>query len=151
MTDPNLSFLFSSAGGSGDVTVQPGAELSAPTSAAHVGGRVALIGPNVTNAGTISTPDGQTVLAAGLQIGMLAHPGLDPSLRGVDVFVGNVDSTSGTATNTGLIETPRASTVITGKQVDQLGGHRQFDVDHPQWPCRSPGQLQRHPQLHRNL
>ncbi|MFZ4593018.1 MAG: filamentous hemagglutinin N-terminal domain-containing protein, partial [Verrucomicrobiaceae bacterium] len=79
------------AGGKwGDVTVQSGARLGAPTSASNVGGRVALVGANVTNAGTISTPDGQTILAAGLQVGFAAHNSADPSLRGLDVYVGAV-------------------------------------------------------------
>ena len=40
----------------GDVVVDAGAQLSAPTNADHIGGRVALVGENVTNNGTISTP-----------------------------------------------------------------------------------------------
>jgi filamentous hemagglutinin len=105
----------------GNVTVQAGARITAPTSSANVGGRVALIGPNVTNAGTISTPDGQTVLAAGMQVGFDAHSSDDPSLRGLDVFVGDVGSYGGTATNDGLIEAPRGSVVITGKSLNQNG------------------------------
>lgn len=105
----------------GNVTVQAGARITAPTSSANVGGRVALIGPNVTNAGTISTPDGQTVLAAGMQVGFDAHSSDDPSLRGLDVFVGDVGAYGGTATNTGLIEAPRGSVVIAGKNVNQDG------------------------------
>src|SRR4029077_18982063 len=76
----------------GDVTVQPGAQITSPTTADHVGGRVALIGANVTNDGTISTADGQTILASGLQVGLAAHSSSDPSLRGLDVFVGSVGS-----------------------------------------------------------
>ena len=105
----------------GDVVVQPGAQLTAPTSDAHVGGRIALIGPNVTNAGTISTPDGQTILAAGLQVGFDAHKSSDASLRGLDVYVGEVGTYGGTATNSGLIDAPRANVTITGKNVNQLG------------------------------
>jgi len=108
-------------GRDGDVIVQAGAQLTSPTTAEHVGGRIALIGPNVTNAGTISTPDGQTILAAGNQVGVQAHPGGDPSLRGLDVFVGSVDKYSGTATNSGLIEAPRADVTIAGKAVNQFG------------------------------
>ncbi len=106
---------------SGDVVVQPGARLSAPTNAAHTGGRVALIGANVRNEGTISTPDGQTILAAGRQVGLVAHASSDPSLRGLDVFVGKVDGASGTATNSGLIEAPRGAVTMTGRAVNQLG------------------------------
>ncbi|MGB8165868.1 MAG: filamentous hemagglutinin family protein, partial [Chthoniobacteraceae bacterium] len=117
----------------GDVTVQPGAQLTAPTTPDKVGGRIALIAPNVRNEGTISTPDGQTILAAGLQVGFAAHSSNDPSLRGLDVFVGKVVEPpsgnppvanveyAGTATNAGLIDAPRASVTIAGKTVNQLG------------------------------
>ncbi|MDB6171440.1 MAG: hypothetical protein JWL59_751 [Chthoniobacteraceae bacterium] len=112
----------------GDVIVQKGAQLTSPTTAEHTGGKIALIGANVRNDGTISTPDGQTILAAGLQVGLAAHPKADPSLRGLDVFIGAVtDSGSvlkpyaGTATNGGLIDAPRANITIAGKTVQQLG------------------------------
>ena len=112
----------------GDVTVQAGAQITSPTSADHVGGRVALIGANVTNDGTITTPDGQTILAAGLQVGFGAHDSSDPSLRGLDVYVGAVADPlsllapyAGTATNSGLIDAPRADVTIAGKMVDQFG------------------------------
>ena len=108
-------------GKSGDVTVQAGAVLASPTSPDHTGGRVALIGPNVTNAGTISTPDGQAILAAGQQVGFAPHPSGDAAVRGLDVYVGAVDSTSGTATNSGLVDAPRANVTMTGKAVSQLG------------------------------
>jgi hypothetical protein len=80
---------------------------------------VALIGPNVTNAGTISTPDGQTILAAGDQVGFVAST--DDTLRGLDTYIGAVDSYSGNATNTGIIAVPRGDTTIAGKEVNQLG------------------------------
>ena len=108
-------------GKSGDVTVQPGAILSAPTTADHTGGRIALIGPNVTNAGTISTPDGQTILAAGQQVGFAADSAPLPTRRGLDTYVGVVDSTSGTATNTGIIEVARANVTMAGMNVNQQG------------------------------
>lgn len=112
----------------GDVTVQTGAQITSPGSASHVGGRVALIGANVTNAGTISTPDGQTILAAGLQVGMAAHNSNDPSLRGLDVYVGAVvdpasalAAYSGTVKNSGLIETLRGDAYLTGKTIQHTG------------------------------
>ncbi len=148
LNNPDSQFLFSSlpqpagtngtpastpppapAGGRiGDVTVQAGARLLAPTSADKVGGRIALIGPNVTNAGTIETPDGQTILAAGLQVGFTAHDSNDPTLRGLDVWVGAVTDPSslipsyaGAAVNSGLISAARASVTIAGKDVQNTG------------------------------
>ena len=111
----------------GDVTVLPGAQLTAPSSASKVGGRIALVGPNVSNAGTIRTPDGQTILAAGLQVGFAPHSSEDPSLRGLDVYVGAVAHPAfpiapyaGTVTNAGAIDSIRGSAVMTGKNVRQL-------------------------------
>lgn len=130
LNNPDAEFLFSSPdvpvtatayGKIGNVTVQAGAKISAPTSSANVGGRVALIGPNVTNNGTISTPDGQTILAAGMEVGYDAHSSDDPSLRGLDVYVGKVGAYGGTATNNGFISSERGSIVITGKNVNQNG------------------------------
>ncbi len=126
----------------GDVTVQAGAQLTAPSSN-FVGGKVALVGANVTNAGIIATPDGQAILAAGLQVGWAAHSSSDATLRGLDVYVGQVaDSSlpnqppSGIATNAdtgtllstgqpsptaGLIDAPRGDVTLAGAAVNQLG------------------------------
>jgi len=106
----------------GDVTVLAGASISSPADADNVGGRVILAGPNVTNDGTISTPDGQTILAAGEQVGFAAHDTSDPSLRGLDVYVGAVGAGEGSATNAGLIEGSGADVTIAGESVNQLGG-----------------------------
>ena len=143
LNNPDAQFLFSSVnvgagvngtpaftppaapnGKSGDVTVQPGALIGTPATAEHVGGRVALIGANVTNGGTISTPDGQTILAAGQQVGFTGHAGSDPTLRGLDVFVGAVTATSGSATNSGLVEAATGSVTMAGKSVNQDGAIR---------------------------
>ena len=113
----------------GDVIVERGAQLSAPTTAQKVGGRISLVGANVRNAGTISTPDGQTILAAGLQVGFGAHSSDDPSLRGLDTYVGAVSNpdtdarpvSAGAAVNSGLIDIPRASATIAGRSVQQNG------------------------------
>jgi filamentous hemagglutinin family protein len=148
LNNPDVQYLFSAlsvAAGSkgtpaftpelnserkiGDVTVQAGAQITAPTNADKVGGRVALVGANVKNEGTISTPDGQTLMAAGLQVGMVAHSSNDPSLRGLDVCVGAVsDNTvgayagsSGAVNNTGLILAPRGNITLTGKNVRNAG------------------------------
>ena len=145
LANPNSEFLFSALtinpapigtftpstpppnGQYGDVTVDAGAILFSPASAASVGGRIALVGANVTNTGTIYTPDGQTILAAGLQVGFVAHNSGDPSLRGLDVYVGAISASpaatpyAGTATNNGLIEAPEGDAYMTGKTVDQMG------------------------------
>ena len=106
---------------SGDVIVRPGAMLTSPTTPAHVGGRIALIAPNVTNQGTISTADGQTIIAAGRQVGFAEHSSDDPTLRGLNVFVGTADGQSGIARNSGLIDAPRASVILAGREVNQSG------------------------------
>jgi filamentous hemagglutinin family protein len=105
----------------GDVTIQPGARINARASGDGNGGRIMLVGANVTNEGTLSAPAGQTILAAGLQVGVAAHAGDDPSLRGLDVFVGAAGEASGKATNNGLIEVLEGSASMSGRRVLQLG------------------------------
>ena len=110
----------------GDVSVERGAILSAPVSPEGYGGRVTLIGKNVTNAGTISTEAGQTILAAGLQVAVDAHATSDPSLRGLDVYIGEVEDATlgekgGTVLNQGLIESQRGNISLAGRHVRQHG------------------------------
>lgn len=131
LNNPSQEFLFNGLGHSGkigDVTVQAGARIATPVSADGNGGRIALVGANVTNNGTLTSPNGQIILAAGLQVGVAAHASTDPSLRGLDVYVGAVTDPAsalspyaGTATNNGIIEIARASALITGKSVIQNG------------------------------
>ncbi|MDD5200596.1 MAG: filamentous hemagglutinin N-terminal domain-containing protein, partial [Terrimicrobiaceae bacterium] len=149
LDNPDAQFLFSAlalpAGGqgtpqfvpppaltpdleTGDVVVEAGATITSPTSAEKVGGRIMLVGANVKNEGTLSTPDGQTILAAGLQVGVAAHATGDPAVRGLDVYVGAVldpatadTAYAGVATNSGLIDAPHANVTITGKDIRQLG------------------------------
>jgi len=141
LNDPAYQFLFSAisqpaasggtppaftpptyhTGADGDITVQPGAVLTAPANASNVGGRIALIGPNVDNEGTISTPDGQTILAAGLQVGFTASS--DPTLRGLNTYIGAVSDaaqTAGLVTNDGVISAPGGDAYLVGATVDQL-------------------------------
>jgi filamentous hemagglutinin family protein len=103
------------AGKIGAVTVQKGAQISSTQSGDGNGGRVMLVGPEVTNDGTISTPGGQTVLAAGNQVAIAAHASNDPSLRGIDVWVGRVETDAGTATNSGIISAPTGAITIAGR------------------------------------
>jgi filamentous hemagglutinin family protein len=112
----------------GNVVVEKGSNLFSPASADHVGGRIMLVGANVQNAGTISTPDGQTILAAGLQVGIDTHSSTDSSIRGLDTYVGSIADQSskkkaqaGTAENIGYIDAPSANVTLTGKYVRQNG------------------------------
>jgi filamentous hemagglutinin family protein len=105
----------------GDVLVEVGATLSGPVSTDGNGGRVMLVGANVRNEGTISTRSGQAILAAGLQVGVQAHDSKDPSLRGLDVWVGDVGSYGGSVSNSGLVEAYTGSVWMAGKDVAQSG------------------------------
>ncbi len=105
----------------GDVVVEAGAQIQSPVSSDGNGGRVMLIGANVRNEGIISTPSGQTIIAAGLQVGVQAHSQSDPSLRGLDVWVGDVGTYAGVATNRGLIEAMTGSILMAGREIYQLG------------------------------
>ena len=110
----------------GDIIVERGAKIMSPELAGGNGGRVMLVGANVRNEGEISTPAGQTILAAGLQVGVLEHDSSDPSLRGLDVCVGavdldGIDPYAGTVQNAGLVESKAGSIVIAGKRIEQNG------------------------------
>src|SRR5262249_39188092 len=78
--------------GSGAVSVQQGAKLTTPE-----GGQILLFAPQVTNEGTIVTPGGQTVLAAGTKVYLAAST--DPSLRGLLVEIASDGPTPSTVTN----------------------------------------------------
>ncbi|MFZ4599551.1 MAG: filamentous hemagglutinin N-terminal domain-containing protein, partial [Terrimicrobiaceae bacterium] len=104
-----------------DVVVETGASLTATVTQDGNGGRVMLVGPNVQNSGEISTPNGQTILAAGLQVGVQAHDGDDPSLRGLDVWVGAVGDYGGAVVNNGIVSAPTGSIWLGGKQIRQRG------------------------------
>jgi len=105
----------------GDVIVQRGAILEASLNADGGGGRIVLVGANVHNAGEIRTSSGQTILAAGLQVGFQEHSSADPSLRGLDAFVGQVDSYAGLVENSGLISIPTGSLLMAGKNLIHSG------------------------------
>jgi filamentous hemagglutinin family protein len=105
----------------GDVVVKAGAQIHSTQSGDGDGGRVMLAGPNVRNEGAISTPGGQTILAAGNQVAVAAHASNDPSLRGLDVWVGKVATDAGTSTNSGSISAPVGNVTMAGRNVEQLG------------------------------
>ena len=121
--------LFTDASGnplpSGDVKVAQGASLTSTAS----GGQIFLFAPNVTNEGTISTPNGQTILAAGNQVYLAVSP--DANVRGLTVAV----DAGGTATNgstsnasvtdpsqlVGQIVAQHGNVTLMGLAVNQLG------------------------------
>jgi filamentous hemagglutinin len=122
----------------GGLKLEKGASISTAKLNGGTGGRVMLVGPSVRNDGTISTPEGQTILAAGLQVGVNAHPSSDPSLRGLDVYIGRVVDDAdrsvaksfstdqsgnrvGMVDNHGLIETPRGHAAMVGRDLTQNG------------------------------
>jgi filamentous hemagglutinin len=84
---------FQAVGSAQGITVQQGATLQSAA-----GGQIYLFAPTVTNLGTIETPGGQTILAAGTSVYLASSD--DPSLRGMVVEVGgNGIVTNGLASN----------------------------------------------------
>lgn len=107
----------------GSVWVQAGAILESPVSELGVGGRIVLAAPEVIQEGIIRTPSGQALLAAGNQIGVAAHRTDDPTLRGLDVFIGELGNAphAGTLRQTGWIDAPRGNITLAGAQIFQDG------------------------------
>ena len=104
----------------GPVRVEAGASLNSTK------GQIFLFAPEVANAGNISTPDGQTILAAGQRIFLLAST--DPNLRGLFVEVGdggtvtNGDTFTGAASSTvAKISADRGNVTLAGAIVRQAG------------------------------
>jgi len=105
ISDPkNPSFT----GTTGFVQVDAGARLNA-----NAGGRIMLLAPNVTNAGVINTPEGQTILAAGQKVYLASSS--DPAGLLVEV------SSGGTATNLGDIVSKLGNVSMVGIAVNQNG------------------------------
>lgn len=90
-------------GTTGYIEVDAGAEITAAT-----GGKVLMFAPNIKNNGLIKTPDGQTLLAAGQKVYLLASE--DRNLRGLLVEVDN----GGTVDN-GFAEFDENNKPINGK------------------------------------
>lgn len=112
----------------GAVVVEAGAQIT--TAEAKVstadGGYVMLLGANVSNAGQITTPSGQTVLAAGDSFYIRKGVGTDANLysttSGNEVStVRAADSTAGRVENTGLIIATTGDITLTGHEVVQNG------------------------------
>jgi filamentous hemagglutinin family protein len=112
-------------GTTGGVQVDSGAVLQTKS-----GGEILVFAPQIANLGTISTPGGQTLLAAGDTIYLASSS--DPALRGLLVQVGgsggnvtNGSAANATATNPnqiiGQIIASDGNVTLAGFAVNQLG------------------------------
>jgi filamentous hemagglutinin family protein len=109
---------------SGAIEVQAGAALRTGE-----GGSIYLFAPEISNAGVISTPGGQTLLAAGSPVYLVSST--DPNLRGLMVEVGVGGTlTNGVAGNAGVtdpvnlvgqIVAERGNVTLAGLAVNQHG------------------------------
>lgn len=102
------AYAFSGTGGF--VQVEHGASITTAS-----GGRVMLLAPEVTNSGVISTPDGQTILAAGKQVYLTTDS--DSDVAGLLVEV----NSGGKAINVGDIVAKRGNVTLVGLAVNQEG------------------------------
>jgi filamentous hemagglutinin family protein len=125
---PGSTYLpaFTNAGGA--VVVQAGAQLTTatPASVTNGGGYVLLLGKSVTNDGSITTPDGQTELAAGDNF--LLRPGYGTDGNQWSTTLGNevavqltAGSGGGTVTNNGMIEADTGDITLAGETIVQNG------------------------------
>lgn len=117
---------FTDAGGA--VTVEAGAQITTatPGSVKQGGGYVLLMGREVSNAGTITTPRGQVQLAAGdffiVRAGQGTVANQGSTTRGNEVAPQfNADSTAGRVVNTGLLQAPEGDITLAGRTVVQDG------------------------------
>lgn len=107
----------------GAIRVEQGAQLNtaAPATSTAGGGYVLLLGKEVDNAGTIVTPKGQALLAAGDSFTIRKGYGTDGSptstTRGNEVTIGG----TGTVTNSGVILAASGDVTLAGNQVRQNG------------------------------
>lgn len=110
---------------SGHVRVERGATITTPE-----GGQVLMFAPGIVNEGTIKTPGGQTLLAAGSPIYLTTST--DPNLRGLLVEVGVGGTlTNGNAQENGAAQDParlvgqivaeRGNVTLAGLAVNQHG------------------------------
>ena len=108
---------------SGSIVVQAGATIAtnAPASAVNRGGFALLMGGSVENDGSISTPNGQTILAAGssfiLRAGYSAANNPTATTLGSEIAVAG----GGAVTNSGLIQSVTGDITLAGNSITQAG------------------------------
>ncbi len=127
-TQSGSTYLPSFTGAGGTVTVETGAsiETAAPSSVTSGGGFVLLMGAQVTNAGMIQTPLGQTELAAGdsfiLRQGYSTIGNTTSTTRGNEIApLFNSGSASGAVSNSGYIFSQQGDITLAGHAVTQDG------------------------------
>ncbi|HEX7923095.1 MAG TPA: filamentous hemagglutinin N-terminal domain-containing protein, partial [Bradyrhizobium sp.] len=127
-TQSGTAYVPSFSGAGGKIVVETGALIttSAPTSVTSGGGFVALLGSGVDNAGSISTPRGQALLAAGDDF--ILRPGLGTTANQVSTTRGNevvpvirAGSASGAVGNTGLVLAQQGDITLAGHAITQNG------------------------------
>ena len=118
--------VFGNAAGA--VRVEAGAQLrtATPANSTTGGGYVLLLGRDVENAGTIDTPKGQALLAAGdtfaIVRGQATEGDRASTTRGNQVTVGVADGgDAGTVVNKGLIQAASGDVTMLGREVAQAG------------------------------
>lgn len=127
--DLNVTSTASSNGNAtADVVVEAGARISTrkPQTVTEGGGYVLLAGREAHNHGTIATPGGQTLLAAGdsfvIKKGMGTDSNQQSSTRGNEVTPLRLkDSNAGRVSNSGLIQALIGDITLTGHTVEQAG------------------------------
>ncbi|MCC8962943.1 filamentous hemagglutinin family protein [Bradyrhizobium sp. Pear76] len=127
-TQSGQAYVPSFSGAGGKIVVEAGALITtgAPSSVTSGGGFVALLGTGVDNAGSITTPKGQALLAAGDDF--ILRPGLGTNANQVSTTRGNevvpiirAGSPSGAVGNTGLILAQQGDITLAGRAVTQNG------------------------------
>jgi len=113
----------------GKIEVQPGATITTrtPTSVTQGGGYVLMLGAEVSNGGTITTPRGQVQMAAGDFF--IVRPGLNTATNTYSTTRGNEVSpqfavngvSSGTVVNSGLLQATEGDITLAGRNVVQDG------------------------------
>jgi filamentous hemagglutinin family protein len=116
------------AAGRGSIVVQSGAQITtaAPQTSTSGGGFVILLSDSVTNAGTITTPNGQTLMAAGKTLLLRQGYSIGPSSSTQNTTSTTIGTEAevtkgGEVTNSGLVESTTGDITLVGGQVTQAG------------------------------
>ncbi|WP_233022236.1 filamentous haemagglutinin family protein [Rhodopseudomonas boonkerdii] len=127
-TQSGSGYAASFTGAGGKITVEAGALIAAraPAQVTSGGGFIALLGSSVTNEGTIQTPRGQALLAAGDDFILRPGYGTDvntySTTRGTEVApVIAAGSPNGAVTNSGLIFAQQGDVTLAGRTLMQSG------------------------------